>query len=326
MTRDEFRKAVFERDGNICVVPGCRLPAQDAHHIIERALWKDPSEEGGYFLDNGASVCGIHHIHAEKNFIPPQALRNWAGITRIILPKSFDPGNTYDKWGSAIKRPNRESIKYPHTPYLPFTLGVCQADIDEAGYAKVENLLDKPLVVTIKLDGSNSFWSSKKVCARNGHDAPHKSFDLAKSLHSRVQHLIPVNIQVFGEWLYALHSIHYKDDLALDSLFQIFGVYRTDQEMWLSWDETMEWAERLGYPTVPVVKYYTFLKPWVLEKELCELGWNLIKKGHEGFVARSIYPYHYGQFTQNLGKFVRPNHVTTTTHWAEGPIVKNEVR
>jgi 5-methylcytosine-specific restriction endonuclease McrA len=44
LTRDEFRNAVFERDGHRCVIcgnearEGVRL---DAHHIIERRLWTD---------------------------------------------------------------------------------------------------------------------------------------------------------------------------------------------------------------------------------------------------------------------------------------------
>lgn len=39
LTRDNFREAVFARDNNTCVF--CSLPAKDAHHIIERRLWKD---------------------------------------------------------------------------------------------------------------------------------------------------------------------------------------------------------------------------------------------------------------------------------------------
>ena len=39
LTRDEFRRQVFERDGNKCVF--CDRPAKDAHHIIERRLWPD---------------------------------------------------------------------------------------------------------------------------------------------------------------------------------------------------------------------------------------------------------------------------------------------
>lgn len=60
LNRDEFRNGVFARDGHRCVI--CGEPAQDAHHIVERRLFSD----GGYYLDNGASLCGKHHIMAEE--------------------------------------------------------------------------------------------------------------------------------------------------------------------------------------------------------------------------------------------------------------------
>jgi len=66
LSRDDFRTNVFKRDKYTCVVPGCKQKAQDAHHIIERRLWTDQSEHGGYFLSNGASVCGYHHEHAAE--------------------------------------------------------------------------------------------------------------------------------------------------------------------------------------------------------------------------------------------------------------------
>src|SRR3546814_5336655 len=63
LTRTAFREGVFARDENRCVF--CPLPAEDAHHIIERRLWPD----GGYYLDNGASVCRDHHIRCETTEI-----------------------------------------------------------------------------------------------------------------------------------------------------------------------------------------------------------------------------------------------------------------
>ena len=59
LTRDKFREGVFERDGHKCVI--CQDPAQDAHHIIERRLFSD----GGYYMNNVASVCGDSHIKTE---------------------------------------------------------------------------------------------------------------------------------------------------------------------------------------------------------------------------------------------------------------------
>lgn len=326
MDREEFRKAVFDRDGNKCVVPGCSGAVQDAHHIIERSLWTDPSEEGGYILDNGVSVCGVHHIHAEKNFIPPQAFRYWAHIGRVVLPKGLDPKNIYDKWGKVAPRPNRVQIKYPHTPYLPFSPSVDEKDLADAGYADVQDLVQKPLVATVKMDGSNSTWTTEKVAARNAHDAPHKSFDLAKARHAKLKHMIPSNLQLFGEWLYARHSIHYQGRMALGSLFQLFGVYDRDYCLWLEWAAVEHWARVLGVETVPVVERMECAEAWELEKRLTEIGAEIIRQGHEGLVVRSAYPFHWGDFSRNVVKFVRRGHVVTSEHWQYQSLVKNEVR
>ena len=78
LTRDKFREGVFERDDYKCVV--CGNPAQDAHHIIERRLFTD----GGYYLDNGASLCGDHHLEAEQTTISTATLRALIGIKKAV--------------------------------------------------------------------------------------------------------------------------------------------------------------------------------------------------------------------------------------------------
>ena len=85
LTRDAFREGVFKRDGHKCV--NCGADAVDAHHIIERRLFDD----GGYYLNNGASVCTPCHIKSEQTVISCEDLREKAGITKIVLP-----GHLYD--------------------------------------------------------------------------------------------------------------------------------------------------------------------------------------------------------------------------------------
>jgi len=80
LTCDEFREAVFARDGHKCVFCGAR--AEDAHHIIERRLWPD----SGYYLDNGASVCEKHHLDCEQTTISVEDVRaaqNHAGTSSV---------------------------------------------------------------------------------------------------------------------------------------------------------------------------------------------------------------------------------------------------
>lgn len=96
LTRDNFRKFVFDRDLHQCVF--CESPATAAHHILDRKLFLD----GGYYLNNGASVCDYHHWECEKTNIDVTTVRNACGIVDVIVPDGYDPKNNYDKWGNII--------------------------------------------------------------------------------------------------------------------------------------------------------------------------------------------------------------------------------
>ena len=68
LTREEFKKQVFAKTNGKCCVLGCSCEAVDAHHIMDRKLWKD----GGYYLSNGAALCSKHHLDAEQGRITPR--------------------------------------------------------------------------------------------------------------------------------------------------------------------------------------------------------------------------------------------------------------
>lgn len=106
LTRDQFREQVFKRDGNKCVF--CGEPAVDAHHILDRKLFPD----GGYYLNNGASVCDADHMRCETTEYSVELVREKAGITTPVLPPGFNPHVTYDKWGNAIS-PDGRRLKGP---------------------------------------------------------------------------------------------------------------------------------------------------------------------------------------------------------------------
>ena len=143
LTRDAFREAVFQRDGCCCVI--CKQPTRDAHHIVERRLWPN----GGYFVSNGASLCGEHHRAAEATTLSCEEIRSVAGIRVVLLPPAFYDGEPIDKWGNrllpngqrlrgelfddeSVQRLLREAglldlfsdrVKYPRTYHLPWSPG-----------------------------------------------------------------------------------------------------------------------------------------------------------------------------------------------------------
>jgi hypothetical protein len=96
LTREEFKKQVFARDGYECVF--CDFPAADAHHILDRKLWTD----GGYYLNNGASVCNTHHYACERTELSVSEVYEACGITQPALPPQLFYCLKYDKWGNEI--------------------------------------------------------------------------------------------------------------------------------------------------------------------------------------------------------------------------------
>jgi hypothetical protein len=197
--------------------------------------------------------------------------------------------------------------------------------VSDSGYSRVECLAGKPLIITVKMDGSNALLVKEGVAARNAAVAAHRSFDMLKSIHARICHLIPGHVQVFGEWLYAKHSIHYTGPLALTSLYQVFAVYDRNTQLWLGWRDVEEWAAKLGFETVPILEFVQDENSGKLAATLQKCGADIVARGQEGFVVRSVYPFYYGQFQDNIAKYVRPNHVTTDAHWSKQPIRRNEV-
>ena len=96
LTRTEFKDRVFQRDNHKCVA--CNHPCVDAHHILDRKLFPD----GGYYLDNGVSLCSDCHLKAEYSEFSCELLRELAKIDVTILPPDYDSSCTYDKWGNVL--------------------------------------------------------------------------------------------------------------------------------------------------------------------------------------------------------------------------------
>lgn len=96
LDRETFKKECFKRDKYKCVF--CEKEAIDAHHILDRKLFKD----GGYYLDNAASVCSEHHFDCEYTKITVQEVYTACAITTPVIPDGFSSDKIYDKWGNQI--------------------------------------------------------------------------------------------------------------------------------------------------------------------------------------------------------------------------------
>ena len=216
------------------------------------------------------------------------------------------------------------SAKYPRTFHVPWSKG---ATNDDKIAHDISSLINVPLIITEKCDGSNTSLEANGCFARTHSGSPtHASFDGLKALHARVRHLIPTNIQIFGEWCYALHSIAYE---TLPSYFLMFGIRELHGEhpFWYSWEEMQEWAAELEISTVPLLWEGTVSS----EKELKTLTAELTAQPscfgptREGLVIRVRDVIDDDCFSKYVMKLVRKDHVQTTEHWKNQEIVKNQL-
>lgn len=336
LTRDEFRQAVFDRDGHRCVV--CGAPAADAHHILEPRLFPD----GGYYLDNGASLCEQHHIQAEQTRLSVEQIRQACGVpeSRKVLPPHLYEDQPYDKWGNPIMGNEMRTkgelfddpsvqkilaeggvlglftkyVRYPRTHHLPWSDSMVD---DDRMIESLDGFVGEPIVVTVKMDGENTSLYNDYLHARSLSPRKHVSRDWIKSFHARFAHDIPEGWRVCGENLFAEHTIHYGN---LASYFYAFSVWN-DKNVCLSWDESLEWFQLLGLSVVPVL----YEGPW--DEEMLR---GLHKPVHdgcecEGYVVRVRKAFHYRDYRRCVGKYVRKGQVGRHDFWT-GRVVRNELR
>lgn len=153
-----------------------------------------------------------------------------------------------------------EFTKYPRTPHLFGAKGT--ADDKRLGDAESQAFIsDESLIVEEKLDGTNvgiHFSSDGSLILQcRGHlitDGMHPQYDLFKqwtafkrgSLESRLED----RYLLFGEWLYAQHTVAYR---ALPHYFFEFDIYDKEDRVFLDLERRLALIHGLGIETVPVV-------------------------------------------------------------------------
>jgi len=331
MTRDEFRNSVFERDNHKCVL--CGDPAQDAHHIIERRLWTD----GGYYLENGASVCGPCHIKCEQTVVSVEDIRYAAGITRIVLPEHMYSDTIYDKWGNIIlPNGNRmkgelftdasiqkvlgnggvldlftDLVKYPRTYHLPWSPGM---QSDDRMLKSLDRFVGQRVLVMEKTDGENTSLYPNYIHARSIDGRNHPSRNWVKNFWGQICGDIPEGYHICGENMYAKHSIAYDN---LPSYFLGFSMWRG--LTCLSWDETQEYFELMGIVTPRII--YDGVWDEQLIRDI-----KVDTERQEGYVVRVTDEFEYRDFRHVVGKWVRKGHIAPNAHhWFGQPVVPNKL-
>jgi hypothetical protein len=62
------------------------------------------------------------------------------------------------------------------------------------------------------------------------------------------------------------------------------------------------------------------------EKTFYNLAKEVVDRGGEGVVVRLEDSFSYDDFADSVAKYVRENHVTTSTHWMQEVVVPNGLK
>lgn len=213
------------------------------------------------------------------------------------------------------------SRKYGRTYHYPFSPGTTSDDRISFNYWNDFQQIQH-IVHTEKLDGENNCLSRYGVFARS-HATPTTS---PWTNQIRQQWNLLKNdlgdYEIFGENLYAIHSIEYQQ---LPAHFFVFGVRQLDY--WLSWDETKFIAALFDLPVVNVLGEMTM--PMAQKEFEADILAHVTKPSVfdsvdvstqkpctvEGIVSRNIAEYPVDSFALNVLKYVRKGHVKTDEHW-----------
>ncbi|MDX8000470.1 2'-5' RNA ligase [Xenorhabdus sp. Reich] len=213
-----------------------------------------------------------------------------------------------------------QSRKYGRTFHYPFSPGTTSDDrINHHWWPDIQKI--KQLIHTEKLDGENNCLNRYGVFARS-HAAPTQSA-WSQQIRQRWQ-LIKDDlgdIEIFGENLYAIHSIEY---LHLEEYFFVFAVRIKNR--WLSWEEVKFYASLFDFPTVPEIiipearNEFAFMQNIIetAKQGSCFSSWDTQSKNlcsMEGIVSRDAGEYSVTDFAHHVFKYVRKNHVKTDIHW-----------
>ena len=346
LSRADFRVAVLTRDEFRCVF--CKRFAEDtadgkldAHHLIERRLWTAKEEFGGYFVQNGVTVCEMCHLKCEQTLISVEECREAARITNSLIPSYFYDDCPTDKWGNPIvangmrlKGPlfYDESVqkvlasagvlnlfsryvKHPRLSHLPWSEGM---NSDDRRIETLDKMIGREVVVTEKMDGEQTSIYNDYLHARAIDGPPHASRAWVKKFAADWQYNLSDDQRICGENLYAQHSIIYDESNPLASYFMGFSMWERDR--CLSWDDTMDAFEILGITPVPVIWRGIWDEKTIRALYDPARDWDT----REGYVVRLADSFTFNEFKHSVAKFVRAGHVQTAKHhWRSQRIIPN---
>lgn len=202
--------------------------------------------------------------------------------------------------------------KYPRTWHLPFSLGITR---DDKIHTDISFFEKREIVISEKMDGESCTMMNDSIFARSVDSADHPSRHWVKGLWGSFRHDIPDGWKICGENLYATHSLHYTN---LSSYFMVFSIW-DENDICLSWDDTVTLCDYLRLDTVPVLWRGVFNEEHIK-------SFKVDTEKQEGFVVRVAEAFPFEDFDKCVAKWVRKGHVTSDEHWMYKKIIPNELK
>lgn len=211
-------------------------------------------------------------------------------------------------------------VKYPRTYHVPWSPGAKNDDRMLSDSDVKSMFFGREVLVTEKLDGENTTIYADGTChARSLDSGRHLGRDYVRGLARRIGYLgLPRDLRLFGENLFARHSIGYD---RLPDFFVIFGGAFDSRA--LSWAEVEEWGALCGVPLAPVVYRGTYDEKKI--RALYPAPSRFGSEGSEGYVIRIVEGFAMDEFENSVAKFVRKDHVETDEHWMHTRIQPNRL-
>ena len=204
--------------------------------------------------------------------------------------------------------------RYPRTPHWPWSEKVHR---DDSYHINPEFFVGKEVVITEKLDGGNTCLHAGEVYARSVTSPSHDGWmAMVRKNHAWKVSKLLKDMTFYGEDLYGIHSIEY-DPMYEQDTFNLFSIRHNKMNVFFSWASIASYANQYGFRTVPVCFQGTFksveaITQWFKDNRPTPSSLGPEK---EGFVMRTSWGFDADQFSTNVCKYVRNNHVQTDEHW-----------
>jgi len=252
------------------------------------------------------------------------------GFKTIITIRSFAAAE------EAVRRlsPKIGILKFPRTPHL-INLGAATPDDVHTDVSSFANIAGRQVVITEKIDGANMGFSlssdrTKFLVQNRSHyvnSATHEQFkklgswidrheDELRQILDRDPYFAERYI-LYGEWMYAIHSISYTD---LPDYFIAYDLFDRSTQTWADTAALRSFLERTTVALVPVIHQGSM----PTASALCDMIQNK-STFYDGRMEGVYVKVEVNGNVKLRGKVVRSDFIAGNEHWSRGGLRMNRL-